>query len=133
MKNNYWEELKMNNISEIHNNKILEMNIPKWMNELKCPYCEKIQPVSSIRQFGMKLNSRNIGDFFLELCCYDCKIMNTLYFRKETKNIGEFIALLTVNSPVCKPIVEENMYAQRYNNLIEDELNKNNKLEIKCQ
>jgi hypothetical protein len=73
----------------------------------------------------MKLNSRNIGDFFLELCCYDCKSMNKLYYRKETKNIQEFINLLTKNIPINNPVIEEEMYAKKYNNLIEDELSKN--------
>jgi ribosomal protein S27E len=118
MLNNYWEELKMDNIGEIHNKKISEMGIPKWMN-LKCPYCGKEQPLRSIRSFGVKLNSRNIGDFFVEICCYDCKVSNTMYFRSEIKNIEDVIDLLVRKEPISKPIIEEEMYAQKYNNLIE--------------
>lgn len=136
MLNNYWEELKMNDISELHSKKISEMNIPKWMSELKCPYCGKTQPLISVRSFGLKLNSRNIGDFFVELCCYECKALNTLYFRSETENVYEVIKLLTERSPAKKPVIEEEMYAQKYNNLIEwgikqKQENKENQ-EIKC-
>ena len=129
MLNNYWEELKMDNISELHNRKIEDMGIPKWMN-LKCPYCGKEQELRSIRTFGVKLNSRNIGDFFVEICCHECKASNTLYFRSEIKSINDIIELLTKKEPSCKPVIEEEMYAQRYNNLIEWGLTK--KEEDKC-
>lgn len=134
MLNNYWEELKMTNISELHDKVIAGMNVPKWMNELKCPYCGKIQPLRSIRSFGLKLNSRNIGDLFVDLCCYECKSLNTLYFRSETKNIGEVIKILTEKTPATTPLIEEEMYAQRYNNLLEWGLkeDKGKTEEIKC-
>jgi len=119
MLNNYWEELRMDNIAELHDKKIDEMAMPDWFHTLKCPYCGKQQPLRSIRSFGLKLNSRNIGDLFVELCCYDCKALNTLYFRSEVKGINDFISLLTDKCPVQKPVIEEEMYAQRYNNLIE--------------
>ena len=118
MLNNYWEELKMENVSDLHNKKIEEMGVPKWMN-LKCPYCNKEQPLRSIRSFGVKLNSRNIGDFFVEVCCYDCKASNTLYFRSEVKTINDAIELLTNREPLSNPVIEEDMYSKKYNNLVE--------------
>lgn len=130
MLNNYWEELKMDNVSDLHNKKIEEMNIPKWMN-IKCPYCKKEQPLRSIRSFGLKLNSRNIGDLFVEICCYDCKTSNTLYFRSEVNNINDIVEILTKREPTSKPVIEEEMYAQKYNNLVEWGIKKRG--ECKCQ
>lgn len=123
MINTYWEELNPStinkNISELHEKILSEMEVPKWLN-IKCPFCGKEQPLSSIREFGVKLNPRNVGDLFVVVCCTDCKKMDTVYFRKGIEKVTDFIAFLDgTKKPETEPFIEEDMYKQMYNNLVE--------------
>ena len=131
MINNYWDDLQTSGvklgsqyISDIHEKLLSEMEIPKWLM-LKCPFCGKEQPLRSIRSFGVKLNARNMCDIFVELCCYDCKQMDTLYFRSEIEKIPDFIGFLNgTKSPKNTPVIEEAMYELKYNNMIEKAVTK---------
>ena len=123
MINNYWEELNPaninKNINDIHQKVLSEMGLPSWLS-LDCPFCHKPQPITSIREFGLKLNPRNIGDIFVQICCYDCKKMDTLYFRSEVNRLDELIEILSGTRPLTsEPLIEEEMYKKMYNNLIE--------------
>lgn len=120
MKNNFCEEQHMSNpILDYHEEVMKTMEMPSWMN-VKCPFCNNNLPLRSIRSVAMKFNTRNLGDITLEVFCEKCNVMDTLYFRKETTNILDFIALLRgVKEPNSEPIIEENMYKQNYNNLLE--------------
>ena len=127
MINNHWEEL--NETSTVlfkkleRQNLLLEkMNFPSWLKNINCPFCVKQQPYSYIRQVGFKLNPRNMGDIFVEVCCYDCGKMDVLYFKSEIEKISDFMGFLDgTKIPKSPPIVEAKMYEMRYNNMIEIE------------
>lgn len=119
---NSWEEIKASgfkNIAPNHESVLNTMEIPKWMN-VNCPYCNVKLDLRSIREFGLKLNTRNIGDIFVQVCCEECGKMDTLYFKSEANTITEFINIINGNnSPKSVPMLEDNMYKENYNNLLE--------------
>lgn len=120
MINNYWEELNMSNdVLEFHEKELKKFDLPKWVF-IDCPYCKEKFSNRSIREIGIKYNSRNIGDIFVEFCCDKCKKMNTIYYRKEIENTKEFISFLNNEKiPKSEPLLEEDMYKLKYNNLID--------------
>jgi len=120
MINNFWEEKNMpDKINSFHEELLSKAKIPKWMN-LDCPFCGEKLPLSSIRHFGVKLNTRNMGDIVVEILCTHCKKMDTLYFRKEIEQISDFMGFLSgEKEPINKPIIEEEMYKLQYNNVVE--------------
>lgn len=123
MLNNYWEELNMKNIAEVHGKRMALMKFPDWIKNIKCPFCKNDLPPRAIREIGVKTNSRNIGDVFVTVCCEDCKKMDTLYFRSVADTMAEFVAVIQgIKEMKTEPVTEEKMYAMRYNNLIETEL-----------
>jgi len=123
MKNNHWEEKKMDNsINAQHEASLEKMDIPEWMN-IDCPYCSEKLPLRSIRSFGLKFHTRNKGDLFLEVLCEKCGIMNTVYFRNQIDKVTDLIDFTTgARSPDCKPVLEEDMYKLQYNNVLEEVL-----------
>ena len=83
MLSNFCEDKNLTDSVLDFHDKILEsMKIPEWIN-VKCPFCDKILPLRSIRSVSLKLNSRNLGDIALEIFCPYCCKMDTVYFRKE--------------------------------------------------
>ena len=122
MISNTWEELSANNFKHIgrfHERFLEEMGIPKWMN-LDCPYCNEKLGLHSIREFGLKLNPRNMGDIFVQICCDKCEKMDTLYFKSEANTLSTFAALISgYLIPKSKPMLEDKMYKANYNNLLE--------------
>jgi len=119
--NNYWEDLKLEaaNMGEIHEALLSEMEIPSWL-KINCPFCKKEQPLRAIREFGIKLNPRNMGDLFIEVCCYSCGQMDTVYFKGEIVKISDFIDFIKdIKKPQTIPVLEEEMYKKQYNNMIE--------------
>jgi hypothetical protein len=91
----------------------------KWMN-VKCPFCGRSQPLRSIRSFTVKFNTRNMGDLVIEICCVDCEKLDTIYFRKEVDKITDVIPFLTgEKEPKSEPLLEEEMYKQKDNNVVE--------------
>lgn len=111
-----------NEIESCHNALLKTMGIPKWML-LKCPYCKADLPLTSIRTVGFKLNTRNVGDIFVEVLCNSCKRMDTLYFRQEISKVTDFIGFLTGDkTPINAPVLESDMYSANYNNLLENPL-----------
>lgn len=129
MKSNAFEEVispNPNSNIAIFHNKLLEDNwfLPNWIKKLDCPYCKKKLHRAAIRSISIKLNPRNIGDVCVEFLCKDCSVGNTLYFTKASKDMMSFINLLNPDSteqsnPESKPILEEEMYKQKYHNTIE--------------
>jgi rubrerythrin len=122
MKNNYWEELNMtDDIYEFHEKSLEKMGLPDWAN-IACPHCSAIGlPLTSIRSISLKLNTRNKGDIAIEICCDECRLMDTVYFRNQASNMSEFIELVAGDkAPDCSPVVEEDMYKLQYNNVMED-------------
>ncbi len=118
--NNVWEEQNMSEqLSVFHEKLVSNMDLPQWI-KMECPYCHQILPWRSIRTVGFKLNARNVGDVVVEFCCDNCHRMNTLYFRQEIENISDFLALMSgKTTPKNEPLIEENMYLAKYNNLVE--------------
>ena len=121
MYNNFWEELNMKDaIHKTHIEELEKVGLPDWAKFSTCPYCGQPVSVNSVRCIGIKLNTRNIGDIFMEVCCDKCRQMNTLYYRRAAPNIKAFVDLLENKSSVSgNGIIEEEMYKQNYNNLLE--------------
>ena len=121
MKNNFWEEKQMEpSIGDFHESSLEKMDIPEWMN-INCPFCSNAMPLRSIRSFGLKLNTRNKGDIFVEFLCEDCGLMDTVYFRKQVKKVSDLNDFISGERiPDCKPVVEEDMYILQYNNVLEE-------------
>ena len=128
MINNFWEEKAMSNDINVFHEKLLrKMDIPKWVN-LDCPFCKKLLSLSSIRSFGVKFNTRNMGDLFIEVLCTECSKMDTLYFRNQIDTINDFILFLNgQKEPTGEPVIEEKMYAMNYNNVVERMVKRDNK------
>lgn len=126
MKNNFWEEMNMTDriikseVNEYHNKCVEKMNLPDWSNIL-CPHCQKQIEPSGIRKISCCFNARNLGDISIQFHCNSCSTMNTVYFREEVKkDINEFTEILNGNKKINSiPVVEEEMYKLRYNNLME--------------
>jgi hypothetical protein len=124
MLNTFWEELNMSDeVLKFHEEELSKWNLPKWVN-IDCPFCGKKQPLRSIRSVSIKFNTRNLGDLALEVCCFDCHRMDTLYFQQEIDKITDVIPFLTgEKEPKNKPILEEKMYELKYNNVVEKMVN----------
>jgi phage FluMu protein Com len=120
MLNNYCEEQKMqDNILEFHEKELAKIGIPSWAN-VDCPFCNKELPLRSIRSISLKLNTRNMGDVCVEVFCPYCSKMDTVYFRSEVDAMKDFLFMLEDNcQPKSNPVIEEEMYKLRYNNLME--------------
>lgn len=130
MKSNVWEEQTMSNkISSFHEEILLKTNLPKWMENIICPFCKKELPLRSIRSISLCLNTRNYGDLSVEVLCDDCSQMDTIYYRENINKIEDFIDLLINSSPQTNPIIEEKMYKLQYNNIVNKMANQNKQKE----
>ena len=122
MISNTWEELSSNgfkNMGATQEEYAKNVGLPKWMN-LDCPYCNAKLGLRSIREFGLKLNPRNFGDIFVQICCDECKKLDTLYFKAEAYTVEEFIGMINGTfQPLAKPMLEDDMYKANYNNLLD--------------
>lgn len=123
MKNNAFEECMCpppTPLEVAHANLLAnKIGLPSWA-VLKCPYCKEEMSLTSVRSISIKLNPRNVGDLCVEFLCSKCEIGNTLYFRKEIGSMEDFVKLLNGSkSPAVAPIVEEEMYKQKYHNTVE--------------
>jgi hypothetical protein len=123
MQNNFYEEKYMKDeVINSHRKAIDELGLPGWLKEIDCPHCSaRINP-EGIRNLSLCLNSRNIGDICVEYHCRDCGIMDSVYYRSAVNSrITEFSSYINgYKKPESKPVVEEEMYKLRYNNLIEN-------------
>jgi len=120
MKNNFCEEQKMSkDIGEFHEAELSKKGIPKWAN-VKCPFCHKNLPLRSIRNIAFLFNTRNMGDIAVEVYCEDCCLMDTMYFRQEFNTVEDILLFLRGDkNPSNQPIIEEDMYKLKYNNVVE--------------
>ena len=121
MISNYWEEQKIDKaITEFHESQVKQMNLPEWIRNIKCPFCNKEMPLRSIRNISLCLNARNFGEIAIEVLCDECVKMDTIYFRTEIKTMPEFVSFL--ESDIIKSdvnsLLEEEMYKANYNNII---------------
>lgn len=131
MKSSYIPEMDANSSEELEkimqalDSEISNMALPSWVCQGKCPFCECSFTPRSIRNIGLCLNARNIGDIKVEILCDNCKQMETLYFRENIENIKEFCDFISgVRRPITQSLTEENMYRAQYNNVLERTLSK---------
>jgi hypothetical protein len=121
MKNSECEDQSFSQrVLSFHKKEMGEFEVPKWAN-VACPHCgyDKLD-MSSIRNIGSRFNARNIGDVSVEIYCNECGVMDSVYFRKQFTDIKGYIELLDgTREPDCEPVVEQKMYKQQYNNLVE--------------
>ena len=127
MKCNVWEEQEMiEKILDFHNEMLKDFGVPMWVE--KCPFCQEPLPFRAIREISIKHNSRNVGDLAVQFCCSKCNQMDTIYFRQEVKSIKDVIPFLNgEKSPTSKPVIEEDMYKQQYNNMLDKMTYRENK------
>lgn len=106
-------------ILDYHEKALVEKKIPEWLN-MVCPFCKKPLLRRSIRTVGVKFNTRNMGDLIVEFCCFECSKMDTLYYRKQIKELSDLSKYLSGELvPEITPVLEEEMYKMGYNNLVE--------------
>jgi hypothetical protein len=119
MINNYWEEKNMSKeILDCLNLKMEKMNLPNWIKEIHCPFCNLKLPLRSIRHIGLCFNTRNFGEMTVEVLCDQCSKMDTLYVRVDISNIEQFIDFLNGKDPKASLVIEEDMYIMKYNNIV---------------
>lgn len=124
--NSYWEDQGMSDeLKKCHNETVENMGVPHWAI-FDCPFCEEKLDPRAVRSISLCFNARNIGDVAVEFCCDKCSKMDTMYFRQAAKDTEEFAHLVDSNryghtpkSPKSDPLIEEEMYALQYNNLVE--------------
>jgi hypothetical protein len=121
MMNNFCEEQRMEDkVLEFHEQELKNWDIPAFVANIKCPFCNTDMPLRSIRSIALKLNARNLGDIAVEVFCPHCSKMDTVYFRKAADCVDAFFSLLTGGyAPLTEPIIEEEMYKLQYNNVVE--------------
>lgn len=120
MTNSVWEEQDFNeNLKNYHSKCVEDFGLPEW-TYVCCPYCHKKLPSRGIRGIEVKFNTRNHGDVAIEIQCDDCAVTDVVYFRKAVDNMDEFIEMLKGRKePETAPLLEEDMYNSRYNNVLE--------------
>ena len=126
MINSFWEEQNMNqDIYLFHEKQMEKMDLPQWIKDIKCPFCDKELHLRCIRNIQLCLNTRNFGEIAIEVLCDRCSKMDTLYFRENCENLKDFcnyLVRLEINSPIKtpknNPVIEEDMYKMQYNNLM---------------
>jgi len=123
MLNDYCEEMDMEKrILDFHEQELSKFEIPRWMREIHCPFCDAELELKSFRNIRLCFNARNIGDIAIEVLCYKCNKMDSVYFREDIKNLCDFTALIDKcdgSGPQSSPIVEAKMFKMMYNNLVE--------------
>jgi len=107
-------------IKNLHKEKLDKFCLPSWLPKF-CPLCKEELPTTGIRQIGLKLNSKNIGDICVEFYCDICKQMDTLYYKRECDSIYSFTSIISDLAKITnnKPLLEDEMYEQKYNNLLD--------------
>jgi hypothetical protein len=129
--NTWWEDLEMReNLKTLHNIEVEKMHLPEWL-EKECPYCGNVFQPRAIRNIGINFNARNLGDITVEFCCDNCSRSDTLYYKNAAKDMKTFCALLDPEcsealKPEVEPLIEDKMYAAKYNNLVEKTIHKEN-------
>jgi len=121
MKSNFWEEMQIpDQVKIFHKKELCGYSIPDWM-QIECPFCKETIAITGLRSFGIRFNTRNFGDLFLEFHCDHCGVMDTVYYRNAAKNtLKDLIPYLLKDwKPETDAVVEEDMYAAMYNNIVE--------------
>ena len=122
MYSNFWEEQKMGtDVTNFHEKLAGEMNLPEWIKNIRCPFCNKNLPLRSIRNIQLCLNTRNFGEIAVQVICDACNKMDTVYYRTNVRNISGFVDYLTGYYQVgISPTLEKEMYNQKYNCVVEE-------------
>jgi len=98
-----------------------EMNLPEWIKNIRCPFCNKNLPLRSIRNIQLCLNARNFGEIAVQVICDACNKMDTVYYRTNIRNMSGFVDYLTGHFQVgINPTLEKEMYNQKYNCVVEE-------------
>lgn len=125
MKNNIQDDKPVQEVSTYLLESCIEkMNPPKWAF-VKCPECKKEIHKSGLRSISLNFNARNIGDIGVEYFCNRCNISNICYFYSQTKDISDFCEYLLEHKEInVVPVVEEDMFLSKKNNLLDKLKNK---------
>lgn len=126
MPSNVWDEKSyQKELLDFHQSYCEGMDLPVWLSEIHCPFCDAVLEYRQIRSIGLCLNARNLGDIAIEFHCDKCGNLDTLYYKNGIENIKEFIKyLIGEKEPKVEPLRETKMYASRYNCLMEKLNNK---------
>lgn len=125
MKNPVFDEKFLpNEILKNHEEAVESYGIPSW-SIVNCPVCEKPVGHRGVRNIGICLNSRNIGDICVNFHCTPCSISSTLYFKENIRNIKDFCSkIMGEELSGGPPINEDDMYRSNTNNLVDNFLSK---------
>src|ERR1035437_6547998 len=89
------KDISFKDVNLPHENMIKSFQIPEWIVKQKCTKCDKELGHLSLRSIGLKLNAKDIGNFFVEVCCQHCSYGYELHIKNACKNIKkDFIDLL---------------------------------------
>lgn len=108
-------------VKSIHKDLVDELQLPKWIGEIKCPFCKEKLTDKAIRGINFKTNPRNFGDLCFDFLCPSCRCGDSMYIRKafsSKQDIAEIISGSKTFDPETA-FVEEKMYTMCYNNTIE--------------
>jgi len=125
MESNFWEEQRMQDpLLKSHTDKAEKMQLPEWIREIECPFCNEQVSLRAIRNIQLCLNTRNFGEIAIQVFCDDCKKMDTLYFRTKIDHVNDFVGYLKGQSEMSSDsVLEEDMYRMNYNNVLEGMVN----------
>ena len=73
-----------------HNKAISSFNLPQWITNQTCPKCNEKLNLISFRSVGLKLNAKDIGNFFVDICCSKCNYGYELHLQNKISNIIDF-------------------------------------------
>lgn len=119
MKNNFCEDSCFDDaVQNFHEHTMNQSGLPEWLVNLTCPFCRSELPLRGIRSIALKLNSRNFGDIAVELYCYNCRCMDTVYLQGACNDLDAFVECLRGVTPEAGPITEEKMYSLQYHNIV---------------
>jgi len=107
-------------IKDYHMSKVNSFELPLWMRDICCPFCENRLTSNAFRQISVCLNTRNFGDLCVQFACDDCARMDTLYFNMDIENVNGLHEALSNDelSEEKVPLTEDNMYKAQYNNIV---------------
>lgn len=120
MKFNLPFEKDTKNVDSFRTQCIEEMNLPAFVDNLNCPYCNEKLTKDCIRSITFKTNSRNMGDICVEFLCSKCGHGNYFYFREQFETSADIVAIMSGEKKIeVEPILEDDMYKMQYNNALE--------------
>ena len=105
-------------IKLLHEIEIEKIGIPKWLHNIKCPFCQVPMPLKSIRRISFWTSFKNFGDVSVEFYCEKCCQMDTIYYQEVANSIKEFVNKINGTETVeATPILERELMKRELMNI----------------